>query len=303
MKLQQKSLRQLMSMNIIIQELLDVALGIKPSLLYPISQKESVIIKEIFPDLVAIDGGNKLNPVFEQNSFSNYVIAKDIKIAKNLLIAQEKEDGKEVGKLLGYPLCCIKNWVNRNHNSWSRETIYQVHKHSKHHLYFNNNIFNFHSRLGNDKNHFKALRKYNNINSRIKSLAIFKLPYLFFISHTPCSYDCKSSTLIGRRNYQLLNKYYPKMAYQMKCILNKPVLYFDIFDWIVFDGYTRNDNILYYKKIVMPISLINADLLKEFSKGNKIIVNNKDIKIFKGRILLSVYKKKDEADGFLLSFS
>ena len=108
---------------------------------------------------------------------------------------------------------------------------------------------------------------------------------------------------MGRKSYKLLNKYYPQVAFQIKYILNKPVLYFDIFNWIVFDGYTKHENILYYKKIIMPISLINVDLFKEFFKGNKIMVNDKDIKIFKGRILLFIYQKKDEMDGFLLGFS
>ena len=125
---------------------------------------------------------------------------------------------------------------------------------------------------------------------------------LNFISHIPCSYDCKKSIAIGKKTYNLFKKYYPKLGLEIRSILSKPVLFFDLFKWIVFDGKIDKNMNLHYKKIVPPISLIDSKLIKVFSSGDNVKVSGKNIKVYKGKNLIHKYQKKDEIDGFIIDF-
>jgi len=84
--------------------------------------------------------------------------------------------------------------------------------------------------------------------------------------------------------------------------LSKPILFFDFFKLVIFDGYFK-DNTLYYQRIIPPFFLIDNLLMEKIKSGNKIIIDNKTIKILKYKSLLFVYSKKNEADGFILDFS
>jgi len=279
-----------------LHEILGVAEGSKPAILDAMSVDEEKNIHKIFPDLYIENIGKKLNPTSSINDVPMYVISKDKKVAKDLISDFTKNGFKNINKFLGYPSCCIEHMNSQN--PWSRKIIYESCKSSKKISFLTNNLFNFRGRLKPEKNALKKMTIYFQKNDQIAHLLL----RLNFISHIPCSYDCKKSTVIGKETYNLLEKYYPKLCLEIRSILSKPVLFFDLFKWIVFDGKIDKDMNLHYKKIVPPVSLIDSKLIKTFSSGDNIKVNKKSIKVYKGKNLIYEYQKKDEIDGFIINF-
>ena len=98
-----------------------------------------------------------------------------------------------------------------------------------------------------------------------------------------------------------MKKYAPKTEKIIRYTLSKPVLFFELFKLVVFDGYVKK-NILYYKGIIPPYFLLKKSLMDKIKKGNKIIVTKNKVEIFKDNLNLFTYQKKNEADGFILDF-
>jgi len=88
----------------------------------------------------------------------------------------------------------------------------------------------------------------------------------------------------------------------VKYTISKPILFFDLFKLVIFDGYIK-EGVLYYQKIIPPFFLVDNSLMEKIKSGNRITVDNKKIEILKNDSTLFVYQKKDEADGFILDFS
>jgi len=283
--------------DIIIQEMLGVVAGIKPCFIKNLNEKESKLIIDKFPEL-SIEQVERIS--MENCCEILYGISKKRRMAKlviNSFLAER--DMTKTGKLLGYPECCVRNhfyFVKHNMQHQHPKVVYQSHKKSKKHSFLTNNLFNFTSRL-HSKEDFRKQKRYFSLNKNF-SIPIY---YLQFISHIPCSYDCQESIKIGRKIHSLLKEYAPKIEKVVTYTLSKPVLFFDLFEWVIFEGHVK-ENTLFYKEVMHPISLINSSLLNKIKKGNKIFVNNNKIKIFKDSSLIYSYLKKDKTDGFILDF-
>lgn len=83
--------------------------------------------------------------------------------------------------------------------------------------------------------------------------------------------------------------------------LAKPILFFDLFNLIVFDGYFQ-DNTIYYSQIVQPFFPLADPFVKWAKKGDRIIVTDDKITIYNKEKKLFTYKKKNNRDGFVLDF-
>jgi len=300
MNLEKEQLYQIFNIKntVIIQELLSVAFGSKPALIFASDKEGAKIIKKIFPKLSIILEKPELNIAHKINHLSLIVIAKNNKLAKSLIKTHINNNMMQIGELLGYPSCCVNSWINRDYDTDSNKAIHKIYENSRNFHFLNNNLFNFSSRLRVYKGMYKDIKKYYRKNNVFEPV----IHNLQFISHVPCSYDCKQSKIIGEETYQILNNNLPEFSKQVKSILKRPVLFFDIFNWVIFDGLVNKDGVLKYKKVVPFISLINSKLLNYFKEGNKIIVNNKSVEIFKDKKILYSYKKKNEVDGFILNF-
>lgn len=283
--------------QVILSEILGVAFGNRPSILRSLDQPTVKILKRTFPFLEFISGGQTLNPMSNLNSLELYGISKNKEIAKDLIIAQRERDHYEIGKLLGYPECCIKKWMNRKYRPWSKEAIAESCDISKDYYFQNNNIYNFSSRLGPRREHLKMQKECIKMNQRLK----INLTQIQFISHVPCSYDCKGSLAIGHQTYDLLLDFSPWLAKRLKQVLIRPMLVFDLFSWVAFDGIGK-DNCLDYKKIVYPRSLVDEKIIKKISQGCRLEVGDEEIKIYKNNKTIQEIKKQDKNDGILLNF-
>jgi len=285
--------------NLILSEFLAVIAGKKPVLVvtFP-SKSERELIESNFPDLAVFCSKRAWGIGKPQEICA---ISRDKSLAKQtaeyLNFGIEKQ-----GQLLGYPKCCVKKhqyFSSHGLGLNSSLVTYQSYRNTQKCNFLTNNLFNFCSRLGAKKENFELLDKYHYLNYKKFSIPPWNLQ---FISHIPCSYDCKESIKIGEEIDSLLKEYAPNIEKIIRYTLSKPILFFDLFKLVVFNGYLKN-GILYYKKIIPPLFLLDDLLRKKIKKGNKIIVTDNKVEIFKNNLNLFTYQKKNEADGFILDFS
>jgi len=283
--------------GVIPQEFMAVIADIKPCFIRNLNKKESKLIIDKFPELSI----EQAEGIGMENCYEiTYGISKKRQIAKRVInsFLTEKNMAK-TGKLLGYPECCVRNhfyFVRHNMQYQHPKIVYQAYKKSKKHSFLTNNLFNFTSRL-HGKEDFRKQKRYFSLNKN------FPLPLhqLQFIPHIPCSYDCQESIKIGRKIHSLLKEYTPKIEKVVTYTLSKPVLFFDLFKWVIFEGYVKK-NTLFYKKVIPPISLIDSSLLDRIKEGNRILADDNKIEILKDNLLFYSYSKKDKTDGFILDF-
>ena len=287
--------------GLILPEFLAVMAGKKPALTVGFHDKsEKELIKSNFPNLALFC--SKIVLGGKQQEIC--AISRNKSLAKQ--VVRYFCDGKHhlMGSLLGYPKCCIKKHLyffyrGRNLQLNSSLVTHQSYRNAKKCNFLTNNLFNFSSRVGCKKEQLEPYDQYRRLNTKEFFIPLWNLQ---FISHIPCSYDCKESIKIGEEIDSLLKEYAPDMEKIIRYTLSKPILFFDLFKLVVFDGYLKND-VLYYNKIIPPYFLLENLLMEKIKNGNKIIVSKSKVEIFKNNLSLLVYQKKNEADGFILDFS
>ncbi len=285
--------------SLVLSEFLAVMAGKKPVLTIGFHNKsEKELIKSNFPNLTLFCSkivlGGKQQEVC--------AISKNKSLAKQTV--EYFCNGKHhlMGSLLGYPECCIKKhlyFFYRKLQLNSPLVTYQSYRNTKKCNFLTNNLFNFSSRVGCKREQLEPYDQYRSLNDKKFFIPSWNLQ---FISHIPCSYDCKESIRIGREIDSLLKEYAPDVEKIIRYTLSRPILFFELFKLVVFDGYLK-EGILYYNEIIPPYFLLENPLMEKIKKGNKIIVTDSKVEIFKDNSNLFTYQKKNEADGFILDFS
>ncbi len=203
--------------------------------------------------------------------------------------AEVNRDMLALGKLLGYPECCVKNFVE----SLDTEKDFMVSalkRTKKNPSFFCNGIFNIESKWSCSGYSFK------------KDEQIFSdFNKLFLIKHIPHSLDCQESIKIGKKTLELLEKESPEFAKEIVEALQKPVLYFNYFDWLVFKGKVKDQELI-YEEVILNRSYSADDKIKKIRLGNRLKVSDKKIIIYKDRKVIGELAKKNEDDGLLIDF-
>jgi len=284
--------------RLVLQEFFAVLAGKKPVMIYAINPDDRKLIKDNFPQINIICRSQ----IVWNKKISFCALSKDKSLSEKAIdIFCSKSGGsfELLGDLMGYPRCCVKSHLRYceqdNQLDFSAIT-YQNYKLSNKCNFLVNNLLNFSTRVGGEES--SDFIRYSQLN---KNLAI-PYQYFQFISHNSCKYDCKESIKIGKETDSLLKEYAPKIEKIVKYTLSKPILFFSLFKLIIFDGYLEK-GILHYQKIIPPFFPIDSLLMEKIENGNRIIIDNKKIKILKNNSILFTYQKKNEADGFILDFS
>ncbi len=272
-------------------ELISFIAGIKPALFYPVNDNEPELIEKIFRNIcseqkfyffkspVMVVGGVR-GPILKNKTQKWLAISRKKKVAMGIIEALKNYKYERLGKLLGYPECCTKRYMHerfyklgKNNRVPQNISIQDVLKRTMGKLaYYCNNVYNFSGRLtAKDAKNFKKLGTINK-----------KTPYqAYLIFYTPCSYDCKKSIKIGREALKALKYYDPVTADETEKILKKPVLFFNDFQWIVFDGVAEKNHTIFYQSISPPKSLINKNVLKRIERGDKLSLEKKKLVLFR----------------------
>jgi len=118
------------------------------------------------------------------------------RLAMEASLAELKGDDVKLGRLLGYPDCCINFFVDNKRykmrTDFNYEDIILNNTNEKNKYYFGLNIF-----------------------MREKDACL--------LSHFPCSLDCEESRKIAERRYNLLKRHNEKFALSLKKILKGKV--------------------------------------------------------------------------------
>lgn len=213
-------------------------------------------------------------------------------MAKEAFEAEKNKNTRKLGKLLGYPECCIDFYMNTVIKKKFPFPIYSFIG-TKGKLYFYaNNIFNLDTRLGS---------KDREIISENPDFLI-KIPQFYLIWHLPCSFNCKKSIKIGKEVLKALEDKVPVLAEKIVDALKRPFLFIDDFNWIVFDGKVKENEII-YKNILPYKSLFPKEKIELIRKGDKIKVFDDEILIFKDENSIGKILKEDNYKGVIMDFS
>jgi hypothetical protein len=90
------------------------------------------------------------------------------------------------------------------------------------------------------------------------------------------------------------------LAEEMVDTIRRPILYFDYFNWIFFDGLAQNNKICYSK--ILPIkSLVPFHAIKDLETGGKIKIFDSNIVIYSNNKIIN--KIKTEKEAIILNFT
>ena len=277
-----------------IQEWLAVKHGIKPLLRTAIQPENFKNVEMICKEKGLFSLMKSFNQLYGANLGSpiNIIyISKSEEVLRKAYLSEKSMDRKLLGKLLGYPSCCVEFFSETLRNTKLYFPVKTYIKTGDKPSFLTNNIFKMESRLDSKK--LEIFQSNPDFADRVS--------HLFLISHIPCSYNCKGSIKIGKKILRLLEREYPELAKEIVSILKKPLLFFNDFNWIVFDGKV-DGTAVNYTSVLPPLSLMQESLVKKFSEGNKVEVGNEFIEIFKEDKMVHRIKKKHEYDGIVLDF-
>jgi len=280
-KIEAKYINELHVAGIWRQDLLSVIFNLRPCFRLEINDKNLTFLKRrlsglnlkmttyIYPPaqkLTAIIGKNKLILDQAKNidlSFSGYH-----RIFK-------------MGKILGYPECCINEFI--------KEFIARQ----------NLPLFSLKNCIRKDKLDFKLNYLYS-FETRVLAHPstelnkLNRLDYLgwnkYLIPHIPCSFECRTSKKYAQKPFSIIKKYSPNYVQELKFYLKNPILFINDYEFIIFKGRVNNNSII-YKKIINPNNLTKKPFLNMVNRGNQIVINNGNIQVFKNNVLLKTFKK------------
>ena len=284
-----------------IQELLAVKHGIKPVLRTVIKPENIESLKKIcvneglsymiksFNQLYVSKFDSPINVIYISKSKG---LLRKAHLSEKLGVGKLVGSRKLLGELLGYPSCCVEFFLEALKNRGSPYPIKTYLKTKGKPSFLANNIFKMESRLWSEE--LEVFQRNPDFANRISNL--------FLISHIPCSYTCKESVKIGREILSLLKGEEPELAKEIVSTLKKPLLFFDDFNWMIFDGKV-NGNAINYTSILSPLSLMPENIVDKFGEGDKVKVEKEVVEIFKEGKIIHRIKKKREYNGILLDFS
>ncbi len=268
-------------------ELISFLAGIKPTLFYLVNDFElsKSIIQEIsgskklyFGELGPEELGDayrhpKTGIVKKNKSRQKYLIFSGHRdVPKKLIESYLNYDFEKVGRMLGYPACCVKYFSKDSKER--RQSIQNIFRNTRGRLiFYTNSIYNFSARLNAED--VQDVKRLGGINVESGGYSFYLIP------HHPCSFRCEKSIEIGKKTLLALRKFDPVNAELFEKILKKPVLFFDKFHWITFDGLAKKNNI-FYQSISPPFSLIEDGILEKFKMGNRISLEEGKVTVFDG---------------------
>jgi hypothetical protein len=246
-------------------------------------KKTYTFCKEFNFNMIIMEDNNNKNHI-------NLIIGLNKKLVTKLYkILHGDADPKEVGIILGYPECCIQSYSKwKGKNSIIKYVLSNTKNIIQKFPFYTNNLFNFSSR--SYINH-KLLSEFMKTNNHL-------FPYLDFssiISWHPCSYYCSKSIKRGKKIYEFMKIYLPKMAESKKQILSSTFLFLDDFEFLVVKGNEniKNNNIMFELNEMLPYpkTLTSNKVISKLKKGIIIKANKKrfilEPNILKNYLLIS----------------
>lgn len=172
-----------------------------------------------------------------------------------------------VGLLLGYPECCVRRHfrlVRAAGRAGRSDFVRCCSAGTSSFRWRLNNLLDFDGRLC----------------GRIAAgLDLSKVPHASLISHNPCSYDCRASLEIAKKNWAFLGRQ-ARRAETDPSLLAKPALYADDFNFVILDGSSGAAGIE-YSGAAYVLGL--GEIRRRLVSGDRLQVSGMTLKVFRGR--------------------
>ena len=195
-------------------------------------------------------------PINDSGLYHIY-ISKNKNKANFLRLVENKNDDEAIGKLLGYPKCCINFFMENKEKQQKLQNDYVL----------------------------PALE--NSDGFTFPFYANYAIRYFdtTLLSHFPHSFSCKESIKIAINNLDCIKKYSEEISRKFKNELKSPVLYTEKDGIFIFRGYKLKNNVLEFENILSTTKNELFDLLNQNKKIE--IINKNEVKI-KDRILENI---------------
>lgn len=205
---------------------------------------------------------------------------------------QSIKDHIEIGKLLGYPQCCIKAHekylINRTKEGNDEYyMVFDILSNSKKNYWYLNFLYNFQTRISH-QDEFKLYKIYMELNKKL----INEINSLFLIPHIPHSFDCKKSLKIAYKTYKILLNLFPEFAKKLKEILSRPILYISKWEWYTLE--LEN----FEKKDDGSIKIKVRNIVEPYAPIKKMDLRNTEVIYREGKIFIDNQANR----GILLIF-
>jgi len=171
------------------------------------------------------------------------------RFAKDAKEAEADGNIPEFGRLLGYPDCCVKFFMHHRPDEIKAKNDYVIPAFMASDGY----VFPF----------------YNNIFGRYFDRVL--------LNHAPCSFGCRASAEIGRRNLKAVARHDPKLAHQTEALLKSAAIYTD--NGIFLLPGSINENVFSYTHTYST----RQNILTRFLESNReIVVKDKSLFVVGG---------------------
>jgi len=213
-----------------------------------------------------------------------YVIAKKAAHIKEALAAYRANRFDLVGRLLGYPECCVRHHYGLVKVKDSADDfVRRCHANSADFFWQINNVLDFDGRL---------------CGRKAAGLDFSGVRHASLISHNPCSYDCKPSLKLAELNRANLGKNILRPGAESDySILAKPVLYADDYNLAILDG-TSGPGGVNYSGAAYILGFDGAR--EKIAAGDRIAVSGRVFSVLRGG--KSIFKRTLAKKPLILPF-
>jgi len=175
---------------------------------------------------------------FPEPGLYHIYISKDGNRSKFLKLLEEQNDDESIGKVLGYPRCCIDFFMENKEKQQKLQNDYIL------------------PALNNSEG-FK-FPFYTNYAIRYFDVTL--------LSHFPHNFQCEESITIAKNDLQCIKNYSKELANRFETMLKNPVLYTENDGVFILKGSKLKDNLLSFNEVTSTINNEFSELLSREKK-------------------------------------
>ncbi len=271
-----------------ITEIIQVLYGLKRAWVYEVNEEGPIVIHNIG---VRTGSYAIFDWMFSKRIFAVGDIHVVPELSREYSKTGKERDNIKIGKLLGYPQCCIEfhsKWLKLRNEKGELYANFEIFKNSKKYHWELNFFYNFQTRI-KEEDEYEILREYISLNKDIEDV----LSSLYLVSWIPHSFDCSESLKIAQNTFRILSEKLPDFAIKLKEILSRPVLFLDKWEWYTLDLEVIKDENEYIKAKINRV-------VPPYAPYQRSDLSNKTVIAYKDRPIVEI--DKEEMEGFLVVF-
>lgn len=188
---------------------------------------------------------------------------------KSFPLAIRSKDAGKMGRLLGYPACCVGTFLA----TASRHPAAVLSRSGPGpHSYLTNFLYNLHSRTPGPSRELERM-----LAGGYPAMEAYLLPWI------PCRFDCAPSLDYAGRVAGLLAQVEPEMARALKEHLSMPVLWLDDWRFLPLGGARAEGSGCRYERALDSGTLLGPRAFALLARGNRLARERGGIAVFRGR--------------------